>query len=313
MIDREIDYLLAVARYHGITNAAKALYITPSALSRYVSNKEHELGVQLFNRRGKRLLLTEAGIYYIEYLNKVKDLHDKVNERLISISNKYNRTVRLGIALSFSDFFLEHISGDLYRKFPHMQLIITEKDTTTLFNSLSNGDIDAVLSIAPNKHLIETTKNIIIGAANQVIACGPKIANKIHSTSRPGFPYPFIEGQQLIDYPSIVASKNTYFRERTEQFILSFQNHLPSFPFDITATRSRLIAAQNNLGWTLTLDAFVKLSKINNIQCFSFGKVPVKNEIGLFINENNIFTPEFTFIVDKMKSAMPFLDHTCLP
>lgn len=53
-MDKNIQYILEVARCGGITKAANKLYITPSALSRFVQARENELNVLLFHRVGKR-------------------------------------------------------------------------------------------------------------------------------------------------------------------------------------------------------------------------------------------------------------------
>ena len=60
-MDKNIQYILEVARCGGITKAANKLYITPSALSRFVQARENELNVLLFHRVGKRFVPTEAG------------------------------------------------------------------------------------------------------------------------------------------------------------------------------------------------------------------------------------------------------------
>ena len=52
-MDKNIQYILEVARQGGITKAANKLYITPSALSRFVQARESELNVLLFSPGGE--------------------------------------------------------------------------------------------------------------------------------------------------------------------------------------------------------------------------------------------------------------------
>ena len=51
-MDKGIEYILEVARCGGITKAAENLFITPSALSKFVQAREAELQVKLFHRGG---------------------------------------------------------------------------------------------------------------------------------------------------------------------------------------------------------------------------------------------------------------------
>lgn len=50
-MDKNVQYILEVAKCGGITKAANNLYITPSALSKFVQAREEELNVQLFHDR----------------------------------------------------------------------------------------------------------------------------------------------------------------------------------------------------------------------------------------------------------------------
>ena len=64
-MDKNIQYILEVARCGGITRAAEKLYITPSALSKFVQAREEEMNIRLFRRLGKKFVLTDAGQYYV--------------------------------------------------------------------------------------------------------------------------------------------------------------------------------------------------------------------------------------------------------
>src|SRR5215510_14024501 len=58
---RELRTFVAVADLGTVSRAAEHLHITQPALSRQISNLEDELGLQLFDRVGRRLLLTTEG------------------------------------------------------------------------------------------------------------------------------------------------------------------------------------------------------------------------------------------------------------
>ena len=73
-MDKNIHYILEVGRCGGITKAANKLYITPSALSKFVQTRETELGILLFHRIGKRFVPTEAGKYYIQKCEEIEKL-----------------------------------------------------------------------------------------------------------------------------------------------------------------------------------------------------------------------------------------------
>ena len=59
---RVLRYFLTLAREENISRAAEALYITQPTLSRQLAELEEELGVRLFERGKRKIVLTEDGI-----------------------------------------------------------------------------------------------------------------------------------------------------------------------------------------------------------------------------------------------------------
>ena len=76
---RVLRYFLAVAREENISRAAEVLHITQPTLSRQISQLEEELGAQLFVR-GKRLMLTDAGLMLRRRAEEVAELVDKLEK-----------------------------------------------------------------------------------------------------------------------------------------------------------------------------------------------------------------------------------------
>ena len=58
---RDYEYIVAIAEKGGISKAADHLFITQSALTKFLQRTEQKLGMELFVRKGKQFLLTEAG------------------------------------------------------------------------------------------------------------------------------------------------------------------------------------------------------------------------------------------------------------
>jgi DNA-binding transcriptional LysR family regulator len=83
MIDlRHVRHLLAVASYPTVQAAADALHLTQPALTKSIARFEEELGAKLFDRRGRRLVLTDLGERLVErgddVLRHVRELEEEV-------------------------------------------------------------------------------------------------------------------------------------------------------------------------------------------------------------------------------------------
>lgn len=63
---RQVEYVLGVVEHGGFTRAAEALHVTQPALSQGIARLEEELGVDLFHRVGRRVVVSSAGAAFME-------------------------------------------------------------------------------------------------------------------------------------------------------------------------------------------------------------------------------------------------------
>ena len=67
----QIKYFMAVAQSQHIAQTAKQLNVSQPAISLSISRLEQELGVKLFNRIGRNIVLNEYGAAFYEHANKI--------------------------------------------------------------------------------------------------------------------------------------------------------------------------------------------------------------------------------------------------
>ncbi|WP_433192793.1 LysR family transcriptional regulator [Nocardia sp. CA-107356] len=63
---RQLEYFLAVVEHHGVNRAAQHLHIAQASLSQSIRQLERELGLSLFHRTGRNLVLSPAGELLVE-------------------------------------------------------------------------------------------------------------------------------------------------------------------------------------------------------------------------------------------------------
>ena len=79
---RHLKTFLGVAKALSFNKAAEHLNYAQSSVSAQIQALEEELGVQLFDRLGRRILLTEAGIRLLDYAEKILQLVDETRAEL---------------------------------------------------------------------------------------------------------------------------------------------------------------------------------------------------------------------------------------
>ena len=150
-MDKNVQYILEVAKCGGITKAANNLYITPSALSKFVQAREEELNVQLFHRIGKRFVLTAAGEYYVGRCKEIETIQKEITIQMERFSSMSHGMIRIGVQPSFSDLVLKDIIPKFQESFPAVKIILQEYSTGELMELLKKQQVDVVLSdMAPN-------------------------------------------------------------------------------------------------------------------------------------------------------------------
>ena len=79
---RVLRYFLAVVREESITKAADLLHITQPTLSRQIAQMEEEMGVKLFDRGTRKIVLTNEGLLLRRRAEEIQELVDKTEREL---------------------------------------------------------------------------------------------------------------------------------------------------------------------------------------------------------------------------------------
>lgn len=159
-MDKNVQYILEVAKCGGITKAANNLYITPSALSKFVQAREEELNVQLFHRIGKRFVLTAAGEYYVGRCKEIETIQKEITIQMERFSSMSHGMIRIGVQPSFSDLVLKDIIPKFQESFPAVKIILQEYSTGELMELLKKQQVDVVLATIDQRMLIWNTARL---------------------------------------------------------------------------------------------------------------------------------------------------------
>ena len=110
---RVLRYFLAVVREESITKAAELLHITQPTLSRQIAQMEEEMGVKLFDRGTRKIVLTNEGMLLRRRAEEILELVDKTERELAEQDEMVEGTVSLGCG----DLAAVQVMPDLIRSF----------------------------------------------------------------------------------------------------------------------------------------------------------------------------------------------------
>lgn len=98
----QLHYFLVAAQYESFTKAAHELYITQPALSASIRNLEKRLGVELFERKGNRIILNEKGRCLAQQIKKAETLIDEAMDKVKAEDDMHDNTVNMCLSAPMS-------------------------------------------------------------------------------------------------------------------------------------------------------------------------------------------------------------------
>lgn len=142
---KEQKYVCTLAECQSLTQAAERLYISQPALSIYISNLEKNLGVPLFSRSGKKIILTYAGERYVEQARKMLALERIFEEELAEIQRESAGRLRIGISTRRSPGLMPSVVAKFEKRWPSVEVVIREGTITDLNELLKNMELDMIV------------------------------------------------------------------------------------------------------------------------------------------------------------------------
>ncbi len=144
----QLEYVLAVHRHGHFARAAEACRVTQPTLSMQIQKLEADLGVVLFDRSKKPILLTEAGKKAIDQIQTVLFEAKKIQE-LASGAGLERGSLVLGVIPTVAPYVLPRLLPVLLAHWPELELTIRELQTHRILEALDQDEIDVGLLATP--------------------------------------------------------------------------------------------------------------------------------------------------------------------
>jgi LysR family transcriptional regulator, transcriptional activator of nhaA len=142
-------YFWTVAREGGLAPAGKALRLSQSAISGQIRQLEENLGQSLFERRGRKLEMTETGRVVFRYAEQIfglgREMLDVVRERPV------NRPLRLVVGVSdvVPKLLVRQLLAPAFQQEHRLALVCHEDQFDRLLGSLAAHIVDVVIADGP--------------------------------------------------------------------------------------------------------------------------------------------------------------------
>jgi LysR family hydrogen peroxide-inducible transcriptional activator len=146
---RDIEYLVAVADNLHFGKAATACSVSQPTLSAQVRKLEEYLGVQVFERASRSVMVTEQGTGILAQCRVILAEGRRLLEMAQSGIEPLGGQFRLGVISTLAPYIAPIILQPLRSRFPNLRLSLVEGLTHPLVRALEAGDLDALLAASP--------------------------------------------------------------------------------------------------------------------------------------------------------------------
>jgi DNA-binding transcriptional LysR family regulator len=201
---RHLRYFEAVARHSHVTRAAAELHIAQPALSKQISQLEHELGVALFDRVGRNVRLTEAGEALLPHARAVMAQVEAARAEMAErIGLRRGRAI-VGSPPTVGSQLLPAVLSAFNKRYPGIELRLHEAGVQTLLDLLETGLTDVAVVTLPVED--EQLTVVPLFTEEMVVAVwkGHALANSEQ-----------VELRQLQQEPWVLSPENYELREAT--------------------------------------------------------------------------------------------------
>ena len=172
-----LRYFHGVVQAGGLTRAAEQMNVSPSALSVQLQQLEAQLGHPLFERRGRRLVLTEAGRIALDHAEAIFAAGDELVHTLRGFGGTSTRTVRVGamatLSRNFQTEFLQPVLRD-----GDTRLVLRSGSLPELLQLLDAHHIDILLSniVPPRDATTPWVPHLIAEQPISLVACAGRLS-----------------------------------------------------------------------------------------------------------------------------------------
>lgn len=228
-------YFQTVAETGNLTRAAEQLMISPPALSNSLKRLERDLGVELFDRVGRNLVLNRYGEAYLPYVRQILSLTRQSNELMQQMREEQQK--HLSIA-DTTYVFASHLISEFLKQHPQIRL------HRTYITPAEGKSIDLVkgydLAIGSSNSIQRTDLNRIHIRSGQTIVA---IVNRAHPLAA----RESVSMADLAEEPMIAYAPGQPGRIMLEQLFREI-GRTPSVIYEGNAPHAMAPALERNLG-----------------------------------------------------------------
>ncbi|HHB2650310.1 TPA: LysR family transcriptional regulator [Bacillus cereus] len=294
---RQLEYFLAVSKELHFTKAAEKLNISQPSLSQQIRSLEHEVGMPLFDRIGKKISLTEAGRILLLHSKTIFHEIEQARSAIQDLNGLQQGSLTIGSLLTVVNYLLPPAILNFNNLYPNIKLSVLGLRTGDIREKLLQNELDIGITFLPvqDKEIISTPlykSELII-----VVPTGHQLAEHNH-----------VSIAELQNYPLILLPKNFFLTELITSHCQKF-NFKPKPILEISTMESLIQMVSKGMGITVLPKPYIDFLQNKNIQAIKIENPTPTIEIGLVYRKDKYMCAATREFIKQLKLTVHSLQN----
>jgi DNA-binding transcriptional LysR family regulator len=289
---RQLKAFLVIAETQTFTAGARRLGITQAAISMQIRQLEDELGIQLFTRTPRRVIITEAGEALLDRARRILNDHDGAVAEIAEIAGGQFGRLRIGTASgTFATNQLPSIILKLQKSRPYADITVHSGTSIELVDRILNGEVDIAFVSLPVENLNIATETVFTDELVAIAHPKHPLANQTQITAN-----------ALANEDLILGEQGGNTRRMIDEFFAN-ANERPHIVMELARQEAINEMVENDLGVGLAgVKSVAKSVTQGKLITWTIKGAAIKWELGLARLRGGHFSPigrEFASLVKE--------------
>ncbi|MGR0279672.1 LysR family transcriptional regulator [Marinomonas dokdonensis] len=285
----ELLTFIKVAESASFSDAANKLFITQPAASKRIAALESALGVKLFDRIGRQVQLTEAGLRLLPKAKKIavdlQDIKRSMTLQMEGVSGELRISTSHHVGLRRLPKSLKRFQQD----FPNAQLEIEFTQSEEAYQQILKGQAElAIITLSQAEHPMLESTAIWSDPLTCVVSADHPLANQAN-----------LSLTDLADYACVLPNKNTFTRQIAEQ-ALGKHGLKPQVRMNTNNLETLAMLVSIGWGWSLLPSTLVD----DKLVVLNIPDVNVERKLGIIHHKQRTLSRAAIAFMELLKSEI---------
>ncbi|MGG3521337.1 LysR family transcriptional regulator [Bacillus pseudomycoides] len=289
---RQLEYFVAVSNELHFTKAAEKLNISQPSLSQQIRALEHEIGMPLFDRIGKKISLTEAGRILLSHSKKVFHEVEQAYAAIQDLNGLQQGKLTIGALLTTVNYLLPPAILNFNALYPNIELSVLGLRTGEIREKLLQNELDIGITFLPvqDKEIISIP--LYQNELTLVVPTNHELTQ--HTTVTMGV---------LQKYPIILLPKNFFLTQLIRSHCQNF-NFTPKPILEISTMESLIHMVSKGIGITVLPKPYIDFIQSNSIQAIKIKNPTATIEIGIIYRKDKYMCAATRMFIEQLQKIV---------